>query len=65
MDSGNHAGSPFGVLMAAGAVTAVSLIPALTMYMQFATAFLGLILAIYGTYKTFFKKPTKKDSDHE
>lgn len=51
--------------MAAGAVTAVSLIPALTMYMQFATAFLGLVLALYGTYKTFFKKPSKKDSDHE
>lgn len=65
MDSGHHAGSPFGVLIAAGAVTAVSLIPALTMYMQFTTAFLGLVLALYGTYRTFFKKPTKKDSDNE
>lgn len=58
-------GNPTGILAAAGLSTILSLIPALTMYMQFATALLGFILAVYGTYKTFFKKPTKKDSDHE
>lgn len=65
MHTGHDHSSPTGILAAAGLSTLLSLIPALTMYMQFATAFLGLILAIYGTYKTFFKKPTKKDSDHE
>ncbi len=49
-------GNPTGILAAAGLSTILSLIPALTMYMQFATALLGFILAVYGTYKTFFKK---------
>ena len=57
--------TPTGIIAAAGVSTLLSLIPALTMYMQFATALLGFILAVYGTYKTFFKKSSKKDSDHE
>jgi len=63
MNTGHDNDNPTGILAAAGLSTLLSLIPALTMYMQFATALLGLILAIYGTYKTFFKKQPKDSNE--
>lgn len=55
IDSNNHNGNPIGILAAAGAVTLASLIPQLTMWIQFGTALIGFSLAIYGAYKTIQK----------
>lgn len=62
IDSQNHGGHPLGILAAAGAVTIASLIPALTMWIQFVTAVIGLILMLWGAYRTI-KKYNKKDSN--
>jgi|GEM_PF-4465014 len=61
MHTSHDNNTPTGILAAAGVSTILSLIPALTMYMQFSTALLGFILAVYAFWKTFFKKPSDND----
>jgi hypothetical protein len=58
MDSTNHSGnnSPIVSLTAAAGVTAASFIPVLTDWVRLATAVIGLICALYGAYKLFFKR---------
>jgi hypothetical protein len=58
MDATNHAGTngPLVSLAAAAGATAASFIPVLTDWVRLATAVVGLICALYGAYKLFFKK---------